>query len=204
MEDNPIDEPADAPYDPLMEARVSRLEEDMREVKGTLATMASSLVRIEAMLTSTLPHLATKAEMSELRSELKLEITAVRTELKEEITAVRTELKLEITAVRTELKEEIAAVRTELKEEIAAVRTELTEEIAAVGTDLTEQIGGVRSELDGKIGSVSAEARAEAAAIRIILAGLPTKAYMWSVLGVLLTATAAAYAGGLAAITLLR
>ena len=85
-----------------MEARVSRLEADTGDVKGTLGQMMPMLVRIEAMLSSTLPHLATKAEVATLRTELKTEISGVRTELKEEIVGVRTELKEEVAAARAE------------------------------------------------------------------------------------------------------
>jgi hypothetical protein len=56
----------------------------------------------------------------------KADVTAVRTELKADIAEVRTELKADIAAVRTELKADIAAVRTELKIDIAEVRSDLT------------------------------------------------------------------------------
>jgi hypothetical protein len=55
MPDTPVDR------DPGLEARVARLEEDVREIKGTLAQMLPMLVRIDA----TMPHLATKAELAE-------------------------------------------------------------------------------------------------------------------------------------------
>jgi hypothetical protein len=41
-----------------METRITRLEEDMREVK-------TGVIEIKAMLTATLPHLAAKAELAE-------------------------------------------------------------------------------------------------------------------------------------------
>ncbi len=63
---DPVDRPGPGHYDPNMEARVARLEDDMREVKGILAQMLPMIVRIDA----TLPHLATKAKLSELRAEL--------------------------------------------------------------------------------------------------------------------------------------
>ena len=48
-----------------MEARIARLEEDVREVKATTTRLELAVVRIETMLTATLPHLATKAELAE-------------------------------------------------------------------------------------------------------------------------------------------
>lgn len=60
------------PYDSAMEERVARLEADMREVKSDLKELRAttgrlelSLVRIETILTTTLPHLATRAELAE-------------------------------------------------------------------------------------------------------------------------------------------
>jgi hypothetical protein len=79
------------PYDPRMEARVSRLEEGMRDVQsaigrlddrmGTLeermgrledrmSRIELAVAEIKAMLAATLPHLATKAEVAELRTEM--------------------------------------------------------------------------------------------------------------------------------------
>jgi len=65
MPDTPIDRP-----ERDLEPRVARLEEDMRDVKATLARLEPMIVRIDAALTATLPHLATKAELADLRSEL--------------------------------------------------------------------------------------------------------------------------------------
>jgi hypothetical protein len=46
----------------------------MREVKSVLGQIVPMLTRIDAMLTTTLPHSATKAELSELRAELLAEL----------------------------------------------------------------------------------------------------------------------------------
>jgi len=74
MPDTPVAPRDGGPYDPLMEARVSRLEEDMREVKATLPRMEAAIIRIEATLAATLPHLATKADIADVKSELKSDI----------------------------------------------------------------------------------------------------------------------------------
>jgi hypothetical protein len=75
MPDIPLAGPPGGPYDPSMEARIARLEEDMHEVKATVgrleaitARLEMAIVRIETLLTATLPHLATKAELQELRT----------------------------------------------------------------------------------------------------------------------------------------
>lgn len=48
-----------------MEARVARLEEDVRDVKAVLARIEPMIIRIDATMTATLPTLATKAELAE-------------------------------------------------------------------------------------------------------------------------------------------
>jgi hypothetical protein len=65
MPDIPVAGHGGGPYDRGMEARISRLEEDMREVKSAVGRLEATTIRIEAMLAATLPHLATKAELAE-------------------------------------------------------------------------------------------------------------------------------------------
>ena len=72
---------------------------------------------------------ATKADLAEIKTELKSDIVELRTELKSDIAELRTELKSDNTELRTKLKAEIVQsetnLRTELKAEIAILRTEL-------------------------------------------------------------------------------
>jgi hypothetical protein len=57
-------------HDRCMEARVSRLEEDMREVKTSQSRVEAAIIRIETALATTLPHLATKADIARLDAKL--------------------------------------------------------------------------------------------------------------------------------------
>jgi uncharacterized protein YpuA (DUF1002 family) len=68
---------------------------------------------------------ATKADVNQVKTELKGDISNVRTELKKDIANVRTELKQDISNVRTELKQDISNVRTELKKDISGVVGEI-------------------------------------------------------------------------------
>jgi len=61
MPDTTIVPQSGGPYDPPLEPRVSRHEENMSDFKATCA-------RIEAML----PHLATSTQMAELRGDLEV------------------------------------------------------------------------------------------------------------------------------------
>ena len=65
MSDIPVAGQTGGPYDRGMEARITRLEEDMRDVKSAVARLEATTIEIKAMLAATLPHLATKAELAE-------------------------------------------------------------------------------------------------------------------------------------------
>ena len=65
MPDIPVAGHGGGPYDRGMEARISRLEEDMREIKSAVGRLEATTIEIKAMLAATLPHLATKAELAE-------------------------------------------------------------------------------------------------------------------------------------------
>jgi hypothetical protein len=71
MPDTPLERSGGGPYDPALEPRVSRLEDDMRDMRTTMVRLEVSVARIEAMLDATLPHLATKAEVTDLRMEVR-------------------------------------------------------------------------------------------------------------------------------------
>lgn len=74
MPDTPVAPPDGGPYDPVMEARVSRLEEDMRDVKAVLPRMEAAIIRIETTLVATLPHLATKADLAQLEAKVEAKL----------------------------------------------------------------------------------------------------------------------------------
>ena len=46
----------------------------MRDVRSGLARVETTLAEIKAMLTATLPHLATRAELADLRGTLRAEL----------------------------------------------------------------------------------------------------------------------------------
>jgi hypothetical protein len=77
------------PHDPVMEARVARLEEDMSEVKGLLHNQILPLLhRIDERLN----HTASKADLSNMATELRAELTEVRIETSTRLMGIQTEL----------------------------------------------------------------------------------------------------------------
>ena len=70
MPDTPVEQRRDDPYHPDLGVRVSRLEDDVHDIKATMRNLEQIVVRIEATLNATLPHLATNAELADLRTEM--------------------------------------------------------------------------------------------------------------------------------------
>ena len=177
MPDTPIADPAPPSYDAQMEARVSRLETDMGDVRSMLGQMMPMLVRVESMLTSTLPHLATKSEVADLRVEMHTGLGHMRSE---------------IGGLRGEMHREIGELRGEMHREITDLRGEMNREIGKIHVEF----GDLRGEVNREIGSI----RGEIGSLRADLADKPGKVYLWGVL----TAMVAAYAAGLAALAVLK
>jgi len=93
------------------------------------------LTVVETRWDVVMPTLATKADIGNLRAELKEETGKLRTEIKEETSKLRAELKEETGKLRAELKEETGKLRTE----IALVR----KDIEAMGNKLIIRLAGV-------------------------------------------------------------
>lgn len=67
------DPPGRRPYIDRMDqlaARVDALETDVRDIKATLGALSPKIIEIHAVMTATVPHLATKAELSSVEAKL--------------------------------------------------------------------------------------------------------------------------------------
>ncbi len=188
------------PYDLPMEDRVARLEDDMQEVKSVLSRLEPMIVRIDATLTSTLPNLATKAELADLRSDLTRDISGSRTEITREMSDFRTEITREMSDFRTEITREMSDFRTEMTKELSDFRTGMTADFSNLRADVSRDISELRNENI----CLRAETTKEIATLRTEMiarfADVPTKTYLWGILGVLITA----YGSGLAALAILK
>lgn len=63
--DGPVEPSGGGPYDRDLEPRLSRVENDVRDIKDTLIELKMTVVRMESKLDATLPHLATKADLAD-------------------------------------------------------------------------------------------------------------------------------------------
>jgi len=98
----------------------------IQELPGTWPTPWRCAVRTRAELMGDIA--AVRAEMYQIRDELKGDIAAVREELKGDIAAIRTEMY----QIRDELKRDVAQVREEIRGELFRVKMILYVVIALV------------------------------------------------------------------------
>ncbi len=68
--DGPVEPAGEEHYDRGIEPRLSRVENDVRDLKDTLADLKTIVVRMDARLDAVLPHLATKADLVQLEVKL--------------------------------------------------------------------------------------------------------------------------------------
>ena len=85
-------------------------------------------------------ELATKSDLAQLGSELRVEMSELGTELRAEIN----ELRVEMAETRAELRAEIAETRTELRAEIVEASTGLRAEMAATRAEFKGDIKLIR------------------------------------------------------------
>jgi hypothetical protein len=78
------------------EADVAHIRDDVGDIKTTLNRLTPLIDEFRGFMAATLPTLATRREVTELRAELKTEISELRAELKTEMAELRSELHLEI------------------------------------------------------------------------------------------------------------
>jgi hypothetical protein len=68
--DGPVEPSGGEHYDRNVEPRLSRVENDVRDLKDTLAELKTMVLRMDARLEAVLPHLATKADLANMETKL--------------------------------------------------------------------------------------------------------------------------------------
>ncbi len=185
------------PHDPGMDARVSKLEEEMGDVRAILRRLEPMIVRMDAQL----PYLATKEDVAALRGDFSTQFATLRGEVTTEIANVRGEVAGEIAKGRGEVTTEIAKVRGEVTGEIAKVRGEIVTLEGKVSTEFAK----VRSEIgafEGRVSTEFAKVRGEIGTLRgdvmAELATKPSRGAMWAMGIALFGLVAASMAAGAA------
>jgi len=72
-------------HDSIMEDRISALEGDMKDVKAILGRIEPKLSEMHTFMTATLPHLATKTDLSGLRTDMVAGDAALRKDVKSDM-----------------------------------------------------------------------------------------------------------------------
>ena len=120
-------------------------------------------------------EVATKSDLSELKSDLRTEMAGLRTELHTEMAGLRTELRTDMAGLKSDLRTEMAELRSDLHTEMADIRTDLHTEMASLRTDLRTEMSGLRETvirdnrwlLFGMVGVLIAYGAALVAAVRL-------------------------------------
>lgn len=211
MPDIPIADEGDDGYAHPMEERVSKVEADIRDIKSSIFDMREIIIRMDAKLDATLPHLATKAEFADLRTEMATGFSNLRTEMVSGDAALRHQMMDESAALRTEIAANSTALRKEMADISTALRKEMADNSIALRAEMADTSAKLRAEMAASSATHRAEMadnstslRSEMAALRVeMVAGFaekPSKTYMWGILAVLLTA----YSCGLAGLAVLK
>jgi chromosome segregation ATPase len=154
-----------------MEARIARIESDMEHVKdvlgdikldvrgmqGELKAANDSIAALQkevGVISATVPHLATKADLREVEGALNAQAKSIEGSLKTEIKSVEGSLRAEIKSVEGSLKAQIKSVEGSLKAEIKSVEGSLKAEIKSVEGSLNAKIHSFEGALKADIRSV--------------------------------------------------
>jgi hypothetical protein len=106
--------------------------EDILKRLGNVETDVSELKSKASAILATIPHLATKADVADVRSA----VAELRAEMLSEFGSVRTEMSSEFGSMRAEMSSEFGSVRTEMSSEFGSVRTEMSTGFGALRTEM--------------------------------------------------------------------
>jgi hypothetical protein len=106
--------------------------EDILKRLGNVETDVSELKSKASAILATIPHLATKADVADVRSA----VAELRAETSSEFGSVRTEMSTGFGALRTEMMAGFGALRTEMAAGLGAVRTETAAGFGALRTEM--------------------------------------------------------------------
>ena len=102
---------------------------DARQARGAAEALGDAFTQA----------VATKSDISELKSELKGDIAELKSELKGDIAELKSELKGDIAELKSELKGDIAELKSELKGDIAELKIDIARTETKFEKSLREQ-----------------------------------------------------------------
>jgi hypothetical protein len=147
--------------------------EDVLKRLGNVETHVSELRSQVSAVLAIIPHLATKADVADVRTG----VGQVQADLTTGIGGVKADLGTRIGGVQADLATRIGGVQADLATRIGGVQADLATGIGGVQADLATGIGGVQANLATAIGGVRADlAAVETAIIKWIVATVLTSA----------------------------
>jgi phage host-nuclease inhibitor protein Gam len=153
--------------------------DDILKRLGNVETDVSELKSKVSAILATVPHLATKADVLDVRSavaELRTEMVAGLGSLKAEMTAesgaVRAEMAAGLGSLKAEMTAESGAVRAEMAAGLGALRTEMAAESGAMRAEMAAESGAMRAEMAAGLGSLRTEMAAQSGSLRVEMGSL--------------------------------
>ena len=123
--------------------------EDVLKRLGNVETDVSELKLQVREIVATIPHLATKADVLDVRSA----VAGLRAEMSTEIGSLRADMAAEKGSLRAEM----GSLRAEMVEQVGSLRAEMAEQVGSLRTDMAQQAGSLRADMAAQYGSLRAD-----------------------------------------------
>jgi len=112
---SPIDYPADGGQVEDILKRLGNVEADVSELKSNVSTILA-----------TIPHLATKADVKDLRAEMAAQFGSLRAEMADQLGSVRADMSAQIGSLRADMSGQIGSLRADMSGQIGSLRAEMS------------------------------------------------------------------------------
>jgi chromosome segregation ATPase len=179
-----------------MEARIARLESDVEHIKdvlgdikldvrgmqGELKAANDSIAALQkevGVISATLPHLATKADLREVEGALNAQTKSVEGALNAQIKSVEGALNAQIKSVEGALNTKIHSVEGALKAEIRSVEGALNAKIHSFEGSLKAEVRSVEGALNAKINSVEGALTSQIKSVEGKISAMEARIIKW-------------------------
>jgi hypothetical protein len=116
--------------------------QDILERLGNVKTDVSDLKSKVSAILATLPHLATKADVLDVRSA---------------VAEMRAEMSSAIGSLRAEMASSVGSVRTDMASAIGSVRADMERAVGSMRADMESAVGSMRAGMENAVGSIRAD-----------------------------------------------
>jgi hypothetical protein len=127
--------------------------EDILERLGHVETDVSDLKLKVGAILATVPHLATKADVMDVRSA----VAELRAETSSAIGSLRSDMERGLGSLRAETSSSMGTLRADMERGFGSMRAEMSSAIGSLRADMENGFGSLRAEMSSAIGSLRAD-----------------------------------------------